>query len=190
MTDQPILANWDEVPDEGALPSMRANATLTRWERRKTGTERLMINIGWQIDDPEKFRGMFQNDNLVVGGDAGSGKELVFDPQQQDSRRLKGLLQALQIPLTEDVEKCLRSAEGMKCAMFIGAPSEKDIAAGYGDRSKVRKYHGLGSIEPGVLEGPGSTPAHVVLPPSAPPPALPQQPPLVSVPPSAEDKAG
>ena len=175
MTDS-ILVNWDEVADEGSLPTMRANATLTRWEGRETSTGRKMLTLGWQIEDPEKFRGMFVNDNVIVGGDGGSGKELEFDPKQQDARRLKGMLEAMGIPLNSDVSLCMKSAEQQKCSMYIVAPSQKDIANGY-DREKVRKYHQLGSVEPGVLgDGVGVGVATPATPPPAPPPALPGNP--------------
>jgi len=172
-----ILANWDEVADDGALPSMRANAVLSRWEVRLTSTERLMINVGWQIEDPQKYAGMFVNDNLIIGGDAGSGKEKSFDASQQDSRRLRGMLEAMSVPLNSDVKLCMKSAEGGKVSMVIAAPSEKDIAAGF-DRNRVRKYHQLGSVEPGELaSGPRQPVAAPSAPPPPPPPALPQQPP-------------
>ena len=176
MTNDNVYANWDEVAEDGALPTMRANALLARWEWRETSSGRRMLNIGWQIEEPEKYQGMFQNDNIIVGGDKGSGKEKEFDPKQQDSRRLRGMLESMGIPLNSDVNICMRAAEGKKCSMFISAPSEKDIAAGY-DRSRVRKYHQLGAIEPAVLSDvPNVSSASPAAPPPAPPPALPGQP--------------
>ena len=156
MTDQ-VLANWEEVADEGTLPAMRANATLKTWKRDSTSTERLMFRVGWMIDDPASFRGMFVTDNIIVGSMEDPNK-MSFDGTQRDSRRLKTMLTALQVPLNNDVEMCLRSAEDGKCTLYISEPSKEDIQAGY-DRNKVRNYYTLGSVEVGLIDGQARAPS-------------------------------
>ena len=181
MTDQ-IKANWDEVVDEGTLPAMRANATLKNWSRATTSTDRLMFRLGWMIDEPKEYRGLFVNDNVIVGGMEDHNR-MSFEPTQQDSRRLKSLLNALQVPLNEDVELCLRSAEQGKCTVYIAEPTKSDLAAGY-DRNKVRNYYGLGSVEVGLIDGQARAPSAPAMPPPPTGASVPAMPPPGSVEPA------
>lgn len=163
--------NWDMVADDGTLPSMRANCVLKSWKADKTSTERLMYRVGWMIEDPEQYRGMFVNDNLIVGSgpDEGEAAKMTFDTTQSDSRRMKTMLTALQVHLDSDPEKCLKSAENGKCVVFITEPTQKDLAGGY-DRNKVRNYYKLGSVDVGVIDGAAKGPSAPVAMPPAPPP--------------------
>jgi hypothetical protein len=151
MTEGPVFANWDDVADEGTMPTMRANGKMTSWERRETSTKRLMYRVGWMIDEPEQFRGMFVNDNMIVGSQD-DGRKDKFDSTQRDSRRMKAMFTALQVNLDPDVEKCLRTSEGRKAALYITEPTKDEIELGY-DRNRVRNYYTLGSVEVGLIEG-------------------------------------
>ena len=164
--------NWNMVADDGTLPSMRATCTMKSWKSDKTSTERLMYRVGWMVEDPEQYRGMFINDNLIVGAgpDSEEAAKMIFDTTQNDSRRMKTMLTALQVHLDSDPEKCLKSAEGGKCVVFITEPTERDVAAGY-DRNKVRNYYKLGSVDIGVIDGAAKGPSGPVAMPPAPPPA-------------------
>jgi hypothetical protein len=172
---------WDEVVSEGTLPTMRANCVYMSWQARETSNGRLMYMVGWMLDDPEAYRGMFVNDLFVVGGLEGSGHESEPDTKARDSRRLRSLFEALQVPLNEDLEVCFRAAEGGKATLYIAEPSQKDIDAGY-DRNRVKNYFKLGSVDVGVVDG-KATPAKAPMAPPPPPPGgglprPPQQPPV------------
>ena len=78
------------------------------------------------------------------------------------------MLQAMQVPLNEDVEVCLRSAEQGKVTMYITEPTQKDLQAGY-DRNKVRNYYGLGSVDVGLIDGGARAPS---APAAMPPPPM------------------
>jgi hypothetical protein len=165
-----VMVNWNEVADDGTLPSMRANAVLKTWKQDKTSTERLMYRVGWMIEDPEKYRGMFVNDNMICGAgpDAPDEAKMNFDPHQRDSRRLSTMFSALQVQKTENLYKCFKSAEEGKCVVFITEPSQSDITAGY-DRNKVRNYFTLGSVDVGLINGDARAP---VATPAMPPPPV------------------
>ena len=171
------MVDWSVVADDGPLPSMRATCVMKSWKEDKTSTDRLMYRVGWQIEDPEKYRGMFVNDNLIVGAgpDASAEERGKFDTSQQDARRMKTLLTALQVHLDPDERVYLKSAEGGKCVVFIAEPTQRDLDAGY-DRNKVKNYYTLGSVEIGELSAGGKTPAPAAPPMPMPPSGLPRPP--------------
>jgi len=164
--------NWDLVADDGTLPSMRANCVLKNWTKGETAGKRLMYRAGWMIEDPEMFRGMFVNDNMVIGHgpDEDDAKKAEPDPNQSDSRRMKTMFDSLQVHRASKLETCFKSAEGGKCTLYITAPTEKDLAGGW-DRNKVRNYYKLGSVDVGVIDGAAKGPVAPVAMPPAPPPA-------------------
>ena len=166
------MMDWDKVASDGTLPSMRANCVLKNWSEGQTAEGRLMYRIGWQIEDPEMFKGMFVNDNMYVGGakDTDEAARMACDPNQSDSRRMKTMFTVLDVHLVSDEKACLKSAEGGKCVVFIAAPSQQEIKDGW-DRNKVKNYYKLGSVDVGLLDG-GNSSAGAGLP-AAPPMPLP-----------------
>ena len=176
MSEGTVLVNWDEIPDDSVLPTMRANCQLKSWEAPLTTTGRLMYRVGWLIEDPAKYRGMFVNDNFIVGGTDERAEQ--FDPHSIDARRLKAMFKALKVPLDADLAKCFRAAEQAKCCLYISAPTEKDKAAGF-ERNRVRNYYALGTQEVGVIDGAARTATPPPAPAAPPPPSgLPQPPPV------------
>ena len=171
------MVDWSVVADDGTLPSMRATCVMKSWKEDKTSTDRLMYRVGWQIEDPEKYRGMFVNDNMYVGGakDADEATRMKFDTSQSDARRMKTMFNALQVHLDPDEKVCLKSAEGGKCVVFIAEPTQGEIDSGW-DRNKVKNYYTLGSVEIGELGSGGKTPAPAAPPMPMPPSGLPRPP--------------
>lgn len=176
------MMDWTMVADDGTLPSMRATCVMKSWKEDKTATERLMYRVGWMVEDPEKFRGMFVNDNLIVGAGKHEDEHARMnpDPSQPDSRRMKTMFNALQVNLDNDEKVCLKSAEGGKCVLFIAAPTQQEILDGW-DRNKVKNYYTLGSVEVGELGGNAGGPQVVSAPPMPPPPGSLPRPPVVGV---------